>query len=70
MTTPERKPYPCFTEEDFPAVSAAAQAALTHAQAATIADPTSQVACLICQRSVQGVQVSELHNMQLVGLCS
>lgn len=43
VTTSERKPYPCFTEEDFPAVYEAAQSALKRAQQAAVADPKSMV---------------------------
>ncbi len=43
VTTSERKPYPCFTAEDFPAVYEAAQAALKRAQQAAVADSSSMV---------------------------
>ena len=43
VATSERKPYPCFTEEDFPAVYSAAQSALKRAQQAAVADGTSMV---------------------------
>ena len=43
VVTSERKPYPCFTEDDFPAVYKAAQSALKSAQQAAVADSTSMV---------------------------